>query len=217
MRGDLSPFRERVLPNACVELMVNLGPRHFLHTQRGTSTWDHAWLSGLHEQALVIESPSGTHLVSARLHPLGARDLLGTRRARECQPCRRSPRGLCGGGRAPSSAARRRLARGPIRAARAVSSRAEYRARDAQFVREAVQRIDAAHGNLRISALHAELGVSRKHLAVSFAREVGISRQGLRPGAPVRLDRRPAAGSEIGGLEPARERRRLLRPVAPRA
>lgn len=38
VEGRLSPFRERVLPNACTEIMVNLGPPHQLLTGGNTST-----------------------------------------------------------------------------------------------------------------------------------------------------------------------------------
>jgi AraC-like DNA-binding protein len=43
------------------------------------------------------------------------------------------------------------------------------------IVSHTVARVDATHGSLRVADLHKELDVSRKHLAVSFARYVGIS------------------------------------------
>jgi transcriptional regulator GlxA family with amidase domain len=43
------------------------------------------------------------------------------------------------------------------------------------FVREAASRIERTHGCLRVAELHEELDVSRKHLAVSFTRYVGVS------------------------------------------
>src|SRR3954471_10483280 len=77
VEGRLSPFQERGLPNGYTEVMVNLGPPHTMMSPAGTSVWEHAWFSGLHERAIVIESLHGTHLVSARLYPLGALRLLG--------------------------------------------------------------------------------------------------------------------------------------------
>ena len=56
VEGRLSPFRERVLPNACAEIMINLGPPHQMITHAGTSIWERAWFSGLHDRAIVIES-----------------------------------------------------------------------------------------------------------------------------------------------------------------
>ena len=77
VEGALAPFREMVLPNGCVELMVNLGPPHRVLGGRGAGVWEGAWLSGLQERAIPVESLGGTHLVAARLHPLGAAALLG--------------------------------------------------------------------------------------------------------------------------------------------
>ena len=82
VRGALAPFRETLLPNGCVEVMVNLGPPHRIPSGPGAGDWEHAWFSGLQEHALTIESDNGTHLVSARLHPLGAARLLGAGVAR---------------------------------------------------------------------------------------------------------------------------------------
>ena len=44
-----------------------------------------------------------------------------------------------------------------------------------RFVRDAVARIEASHGSLRVADLHRKLDVSRKHLAVSCTRYVGVS------------------------------------------
>jgi hypothetical protein len=81
VQGALAAFRETLLPNGCLELMVSLGPPHQVLSPGGAGTWDRGWLSGLQERALLIESPSGTHLVSAHLHPLGGAELLGRRAA----------------------------------------------------------------------------------------------------------------------------------------
>ena len=65
--------------------MVNLGPPHTMLTHAGTSVWERAWFSGLHERAIVIESLDGTHLVSARLHPLGLELERAARRIEEAR------------------------------------------------------------------------------------------------------------------------------------
>jgi AraC-like DNA-binding protein len=176
VRGELAPFREKVLPNGALELMVNLGPRHHLITQQGASAWDHSWFSGLHEQSIVIESPSGTHLVSARLHPLGARELFG-----EAAPASVNRvvdlREFLG---TEAEELRTALVAAPDAAARFELLETLLRNRLGgtevpAFVRAASTRIESAHGRLRISDLHAGLGVSRKHLAVSFVRAIGIA------------------------------------------
>ena len=73
----LRPFRETLLPNGALEIMVNLGPMHEVHSDQGRGRWTQSWISGLQERALDIETRDGTHLVTARLHPLGAVALLG--------------------------------------------------------------------------------------------------------------------------------------------
>jgi AraC-like DNA-binding protein len=176
VQGNLGPFREKVLPNGCVELMVNLGPVHRTLKDKDLGTWDRAWLSGLQDRALLIESLQGTHLVAARLHPLGARDLLGAcvpetagtvvdlstlvgsheRELRERLLAAGSPRARF---HLLESFLRRRLSGRPSR----------------DIVRWAASRIEATHGSLRIAKLHDELGVSRKHLAIVFARDMGVS------------------------------------------
>src|SRR5437868_160243 len=77
--GNLDAFRETLLPNGCVELMLNLGPPHRILSGAAAGMWRDAWFSGLQERALAIESLHGTHLVAARMHPVGAANLLGTR------------------------------------------------------------------------------------------------------------------------------------------
>src|SRR3954465_2125980 len=77
VKGRLSPFREALRPNGFVEVMFNLGPPHRVFEGPGAGLWDRSWFSGLQERSIFIESLSGTHLVSIRLHPLGAAEILG--------------------------------------------------------------------------------------------------------------------------------------------
>jgi AraC-like DNA-binding protein len=184
--GRLSPFRERVLPNGYTEVMINLGPPHSLMTHSGTSVWERAWFSGLHERAIVIESLQGTHLVSARLHPLGALSLFGPDIAKTVnavvdletllgQPARELRAELVGRGSPEERFAHLERFLAGHRSPSVVPS---------SIVREATRRIEAAHGNLRIASIQAELGVSRKQLWLRFGRELGMS-----PKAYARLQR----------------------------
>jgi AraC-like DNA-binding protein len=177
VEGRLSPFRERVLPNGCTELMVNLGPPHQMVTHDGTSVWEHAWFSGLHERAIVIESLQGTHLVSARLHPLGALRLFGPDVAGTVNAVT-DLETLLG----PSARELRTL----LLAAESTEERFGHLERflearlsrgvvPSPIVCDAARLIEEAHGNLRIASLHADLGVSRKQLWLRFARELGVS------------------------------------------
>jgi len=176
VQGALAPFRETLLPNGAVELMFDLGPPHRVLSKQGEGWWRDAWYSGLHEESLVIESLEGTHLVSARMHPVGAAALLGPRvsmLANRIVPIA----DVCDDG----DALRAAIAAASTAAERfALLERAlrewQWRFRPAPVaVREAAARIEAANGNLRITSLHEALGVSRKHLAVLFRRHVGVS------------------------------------------
>lgn len=186
VEGRLSPFRERILPNGSTEVMVNLGPPHQMITHTGTSVWERAWFSGLHDRAIVIESLHGTHLVSARLHPLGALRLLGPDTAMRVNavtdleallgpPARELRTQLLGAG---SAGERFDLLE------RFLLPRLSTGAAPSPIVDEAARLIEEAHGHLRIASLHADLGVSRKQLWLRFARDLGMS-----PKAYARLQR----------------------------
>jgi methylphosphotriester-DNA--protein-cysteine methyltransferase len=177
VEGTLSAFRETLLPNGRVEVMVNLGPPHQLIRDGEASAWEHAWFSGLHERALTIESLHGTHLISARLHPLHAAELLGTPIAALANTVVDLETLLGTAGRelrenviaAPSPAARFAIFEELLR------HRRTERHAPPEFVRRAATRIEETHGNLRVALLHEDLQVSRKHLAVSFTRHLGMS------------------------------------------
>jgi AraC-like DNA-binding protein len=177
VEGHLSPFREKILPNGYTELMVNLGPPHRMVTHTETSVWDRAWYSGLHERVIVIESLQGTHLVSARLHPLGALRLLGLETA-QCVNTVIDLETLIGPAAVELRTALLGVDSTENRFAyleRFLRTRLGPSAVPSALVCEAACRIEAAHGNLRITSLHLDLGVSRKQLWLRFARELGLS------------------------------------------
>jgi AraC-like DNA-binding protein len=177
VKGRLSPFREAVLPNGYVELMVNLGPAHRVFEGSGTGVWERSWFSGVQERSIFIESLDGTHLVSARLHPLGATQLFGFA-VPDAANSIIDLEQLIG---AYARDLRARLLAADSPGARFVILETLLRERQMQrlavpaFVRDAATRLEQSHGLLRIGALHEELDVSRKHLAVSFNRYVGVS------------------------------------------
>ncbi len=177
VKGRLSPFREAVLPNGYVEVMVNLGPVHRVFEGRGTGVWDHSWFSGLQERSIFIESLEGTHLVSARMYPLGATRLLGFAAARTANSII-DLEILTG---ADAGELRQRLLAADAPDARFAILEAflgdHFAAVSSipSFVSDAAARIEQSHGCLRVADMHEELGVSRKHLAVSFTRYVGVS------------------------------------------
>jgi AraC-like DNA-binding protein len=178
VQGALRPFRETLLPNGAVEIMVNLGPVHEVHSDQGRGLWEHSWISGLHERALTIESLAGTHLVSARLHPLGAVGVLGDHVAAVAN--RIVPiESLLGRDAlvlrdellaAPSPRERFAILETFVGALRTRVGRPVP-----DFLRRATAAIDERHGNVRASELHHDVGVSRRHLSVTFSRYVGLS------------------------------------------
>jgi AraC-like DNA-binding protein len=177
VKGRLSPFREALLPNGYVELMVNLGPAHRVFEGSGTGVWERSWFSGLQERSIFIESLDGTHLISVRMHPLGATQLFGF-----AAPAAANSiidlEALIG---PDARDLRARLLAADCPRARFVILETLLRdgglpgATVPEFVREAATRLEQTHGSLRVGALHEELDVSRKHLAVSFNRYVGVS------------------------------------------
>jgi AraC-like DNA-binding protein len=177
VRGRLRPFVERLLPSGQIELMVNLGPAHRVLSAQGPGVWDRAWFSGLQEHSLVIESLAGTHLVSARLHPLGARTLFGPNVSRFTNSV--VPLDAVAGADAEnlrdhllqSSSVEERFQKLEQFLLRRLRGMTAVPA----FLWHAAERIEQTHGKLRISELHVPLGISRKHLSVSFTRNVGIS------------------------------------------
>lgn len=177
LEGRLAPFREKVLPNGCVEVMIDLGPPHYTISEGERTRWERAWYSGLHERSIEIQSEEGTHLVSARLSPLGALALFGLAAPQAAN------RIVDLEAFASSNAATLRAELLDVDSPEArfallerfLRGRSAHATLTSSFVAAAVARIDQAHGNLRVSLLHEELGVSRKHLTVSFTREVGLA------------------------------------------
>lgn len=177
VEGALRPFRETLLPNGCVEVMINLGPPHRVLSDAGTGVWERGWFSGLHERALVIESLAGTHLLSARLHPLGAARILGRKVAAAANGIVDLEVFLgADGARLRENA---RIATSQEERFLILESylQRQLNSQDAipEFVSSAGEIIERDHGSLRVADLHKVVGVSRKHLAVSFTRYVGMS------------------------------------------
>jgi AraC-like DNA-binding protein len=177
VKGRLSPFREAVLPNGYVEVMVNLGPAHRVFEGSGTGVWERSWFSGVQERSIFIESLDGTHLVSIRMHPLGATQLFGFVAPGAANsiidletligPDARDLRARLLAADCPN--ARFLIFETLLRDRRSLGVTVP------EFVRQAATRLEQTHGGLRVGVLHQELDVSRKHLAVSFNRYVGVS------------------------------------------
>jgi AraC-like DNA-binding protein len=158
VEGRLRPFAETILPHGCIELMVNLGPPHRVVGGASAGVWRRGWLSGLQEHGIHVESRRGTHLISARLSPIGAVELLGLP--------------LMDSVKAPRTAA------GRFAALEHFLNTYRRNVTVPDFVRAAARAIETQHGEVRVSTLHTRLGVSRKHLVVTFKRFIGVSLRG---------------------------------------
>lgn len=177
VRGELAPFRERILPNACAELMFNLGPPHRMIAGDHVSVWDTTWISGVHERAITIETDDGTHLVSIRFTPLGLRALLGAsvtetvnRVINASMPLGSPVNALHETLRIADDATMRfALLETFLLEALAGAEPVE------SCVVNAEARIAGARGNLPIASLHRDAGVSRKHLTTRFTTVIGLS------------------------------------------
>jgi AraC-like DNA-binding protein len=178
VEGRMGPFHERVVPNGFVELMVNLGPVHQLLSEQASGAWRDAWVSGLQDRSLLIESLDGTHLVSVRLHPLGARRVLGLPMA-DVGNSVVDLHALVG--RAAAELREQLLAAGTPGARFALLERFVRRQLESSgtpchgVARWAAGCIEATHGRVTVAALCRDARVSRKHLNALFADHLGLS------------------------------------------
>ncbi|MFL6531293.1 MAG: DUF6597 domain-containing transcriptional factor [Chthoniobacterales bacterium] len=80
-RGELpSLWRNMILPDGAVELIINLGDPQKLcdpADHRRATTFRHSWISGERVAPLVIDEIGVVHLIGVRLRPAGAWPLLG--------------------------------------------------------------------------------------------------------------------------------------------
>ncbi len=73
--GEVNYARERILPRGVVDLLINLGPPYKLLERddptRGIDFVD-AWVSGVQQRYLVVESGGEAQMMGIRLRPIGA-------------------------------------------------------------------------------------------------------------------------------------------------
>jgi AraC-like DNA-binding protein len=167
--------RERILPRTHFDLLINLGDPHRLWLSGRAAEYRTAWVSGLQERFLDVESPPASRLMGAALTPAGARAVLG----------------------APAGEFTNRVLDLPDVVGPAVLRLREQLA-DAGSVEErfkllelwlltrvggatpqpavdrALDRLFASRGCSRVSGLAHELGMSHKHLIHLFHDRVGL-------------------------------------------
>ena len=176
--------RERVLPNAVVEVIINLGSFHKVLGRDDYSReclYRDSWVAGIQNRHLVIESVRETDLVGIRFRPGGAYALFGFPMSEladeviELELIRRL-----------------RFAELRERLLQAVSTAARFRVVEAtlleslDFARSAhpavahlADRIRAWDGAVRISELVEQVALSHKRLMQLFQRDVGMTPKAL--------------------------------------
>lgn len=182
--GQVTYRRDRILPNGCSFLLINLGPRQYRIIDGDPQQrvpFDDVWYSGMHRSPIDTEAPHGNALLGVAFLAHGARTWLRCD-AGDCADKVLPLADLLGDGVlelrdrlldcAGSAArfdvveqwilARRKLGRDTSALARWASSEIERRA-----------------GAVPIVALAREAGVSRKRLAEVFRREIGLTAKTL--------------------------------------
>lgn len=178
--SEESYAREKILPRSSTEVLFNLGPGHLLRDPtdpRRDRRFDRAWISGLQQAPLYIESPRSVRLTGIRLRPAGALQFLGA-----------SPQEIAlqvvdleqvfG---AWSERLRGQLADAPtpeklltVLASAAVRRCAAVPAVRPE-VRAALAALEGHGGDARIRDLARACGWSERHFVHTFRREVGLA------------------------------------------
>ncbi len=164
-------FREKVLPRGTVEWMINLGSgAHHILDRSGArrSTHRTAWLSGLQNECLYIESPEPPCFVTASLHPAYAAAFTGLEAAEYTGTVVE----LAG---APVYQVLRGTQDWEERFAVLAEFLARRRAVANAAVVRAVDMIAQAGGAGPVQEISGMLGMSHKHLIALFTRAIGLS------------------------------------------
>ncbi len=178
-RGSTTYSHEKILPDGLVVVIVNLGQPQHLHDSHDLSrftVFKDAWISGLHDEAIVTGAGLGSHLVGAHLEPLGAHRLTGM----PMHELARSVIDLDAIFGDEFHRLRDRLLTLPTPAARIaafehhLAERVERGPNPRGEVAHALVRIRATRGAVSIRTLARETGFSAKHLLELFRQQVGL-------------------------------------------
>lgn len=173
--------RERLLPRDTVELIINLraAPHRLLSGPRLSGrTFSKAWIAGLQEAWLDVESPSNSRLIGVRFRPGGFYQVFGLP-AHHLLGKVIDLDDIIG---PDAEHWRTRLLEGPDMetrlawlegwlAARLVSADQDLHG----AVTLAIRELNRTHGATPIRAVAREAGISHKHLIDLFRSEVGLS------------------------------------------
>jgi AraC-like DNA-binding protein len=199
--GRVAYQRDRILPSGGSQLLINLGPTQYRiepgPPERRVPFRD-VWYSGPHQGPIDTEAPHGNALFGVAFDAAGARPWLGV--DADALVDRVLPlEDLIG---REALLLRERLLETRALEARFalveawLLARLQPRFEPSPLVCWALQRIEASAGRLPVETLAREAGVSRKHLAVLFRRQIGLGMKSL-----ARLHRFRAATALLAGRE----------------
>jgi AraC-like DNA-binding protein len=180
MRSEGSYTRERLLPRAHMDLLINLGEPHRLVSSdpnQPPRLYERAWIAGLQDRYLDVESPSHPWLMGIRFKPSGPLALLRVPLADLTNQV--VDLDLILG--SSVERLRQRLVETPLLASRfelleryLLDRVAPAKAPRAE-VGYALGRMARARGAIRVRTLAAETGISQKHLIDLFREQVGMA------------------------------------------
>lgn len=193
--------RDRILPSGDSFLLVNLGPVQY-RIEPGPPErrvpFDDIWYSGLHQGPIDTEAPHGNALFGVAFRATGGRPWLGA--DADALSDRIVPLSDLLG--ASATALRERLLACLSLPAKFslvenwLSARLDPRRAPSALLAWAVDRIETGAGQVGVDALAREAGVSRKHLAGLFRRQVGVGAKAL-----ARVHRFRAAVAMLSGQD----------------
>lgn len=181
VEGQTAWSRERILPSGCVDVLVNLGPvQHLLDRDnpRLVTEYRDAWVSGVQQQYLLIESLYKSRLMGIRFLPLGAFRFFGLPMQELSGQVIDLDQVL---GASAISELRSRLLEAASVLAQFqilvawVTERMKSGPDEDYAIRHAYRRLLSGGGDVRIGALAEELGISQRHLIQRFRGQVGVA------------------------------------------
>jgi methylphosphotriester-DNA--protein-cysteine methyltransferase len=183
VRGTAPYRRSSVLPNGALQLMINFGAPHRVTAFGATAVdrgYRRAWIAGLQDAPLAIESPPQTDLVAIRFRPGGAHAFLPLPLAAVTNDVVEADTVLG----AAVDALRDELALAPTRAAqvraaeRWLLGRCRPHERDYAIVARAVAALGSSHDRqprAPVGLACERLGLSNRHMIQLFRRHVGLA------------------------------------------
>lgn len=182
--GQVPYKREKILPTATIELMINFGSPHRLIDKNDENRYDlmtDSWVAGFQTEYLINEPVAETYMMGVRFKPGGAYPFFDFPIS-ELSNFVIDMDVLWGGF---IHEVRERLActptvQGKFRLLEAIlCQRLIEKQQGIDAVRYAVQQLAQTQGRLAIRELSERIGISQKHLNTQFKKMVGVTPKNL--------------------------------------